>query len=507
MLLLGFLAASVPAVHAQTEYTKVRARIQCRALDGGSSAVFNLDRIPVRLLAPISKATAVRMTDAVGGIEIPYRSYDLAPQLEVVYKAKITTVLGGSASVTSDFEILDDGYAPRRESIPPKAGTVSGDVLDLGTVELSSVDCDLWYRGTLVIDDYHQQLQESLPGHSLRMLRRGGVITGVPWTSYDVIEIPTDFMSDNEYPDAIGRTCTLFHEFGHVIRHRLDGAKTHWTNDVFAYAYGRNHNGVEVTNVQYAFNEGWADYWEMRARPAGVCPASAPLPAGRDWNEWNVGNRLVELGRWASRPKNVKAIVFRPPGAPEPAASMVKVLQNNGGKIHSLHQFEQAFVRAYPTALASAADVATCPPNYVNDGVTCRRDETTAKPSYGRGGGSPLSACPAGQERSGLLCYPSCPAGFSGSGPFCRSVCPTGFTDDGLTCRNGFNIFAKTSRGRGAGSPMTCAAGKEQSGALCYDSCKVGYSGNGPVCWGSCPAGTRDDGAICWLVSVIIQGD
>src|SRR6188768_1006339 len=74
VLLTGVTSVSV--VHAQTQYTKVRANVQCRGLDGSSSVVFNLDRIPVRLLAPISKATAVRLTDAVGGIEIPYRSYD-----------------------------------------------------------------------------------------------------------------------------------------------------------------------------------------------------------------------------------------------------------------------------------------------------------------------------------------------------------------------------------------------------------------------------------------------
>jgi hypothetical protein len=502
IVFLVFAIFLATEVQAQTQYETVRANIQCRGLNNSSSVLFNLDRVAIRLMAPISKSTPVRLSDASGVIEIPYRSYDLAPQLEIVYKAKITTPLPGG-SATSDFEILDDGYSARRESIPLKAGTVIGNVLELGTVELSSVDCDLWYRGTLVIDDYHRQLQQTIPGNSLRMLRRAGVITGVPWTSYDVIEIPTDFMSHNEYANVNGRTCTLFHEFGHVIRHRLDGAKAHWTNDVFAYAYGRNHDGSEVVNVQYAFNEGWADYWEMRARPT-QCPTRTTDTSGRDWNEWKVGNRLIELGRRVGGTKNFKAAAAF---APDPAASMVNVLRNNREKIHSLHQFEQAFVRAYPAALPSAPAVAACPPDYHDDGATCRRDATVAKPSYGRGGGTPLSACPPGQERSGLLCYPVCPAGLSGNGPFCRSVCPAGYTDDGLTCRNGLKIVSKMSQGRGAGSPMICAAGKEQSAALCYDSCKAGYSGNGPVCWGSCPSGTRDDGAVCWSVSVIIKGN
>lgn len=146
---------------------------------------------------------------------------------------------------------------------------------------------------------------------------------------------------------------------------------------------------------------------------------------------------------------------------------------------------------------------------------------TTAKAcyvaSYGRGAGSPLSTCGAGHDKSGLLCYPSCKSGYTGDGPVCWQICPAGttdtgvacltpigtynkgccclfgnccgcnpgYTDFGCTCTGGGTSQTKSSYGRTAGSPMGCASGLQQSGALCYPACHTGYTGNGPVCWDS----------------------
>lgn len=146
--------------------------------------------------------------------------------------------------------------------------------------------------------------------------------------------------------------------------------------------------------------------------------------------------------------------------------------------------------------------------------------------SYGRGVGSPLSACPYGSDKSGLLCYPPCRRDYYGVGPVCWSNCapgyedhgavctrwphikgkgcccinigfwkngccgncPSGYRDDGCTCHRPWHTYAKSSYGRGVGFPMICAPGLEQNLALCYPKCKPGYSGIGPVCWAErCP--------------------
>ena len=149
------------------------------------------------------------------------------------------------------------------------------------------------------------------------------------------------------------------------------------------------------------------------------------------------------------------------------------------------------------------------------------------RPTTVRGAGTIPSECP-GEERNGALCYPRCPAGYTGAGPVCWqscspgytddgalcrrdaqiissdngqcpwydkcgitlakgcSKCPAGFANDGCTCRRDVNIVAKQTQTRGAGRPMSCAAGSYTDAGLCYPACPSGTSGVGPVCWSSC---------------------
>ncbi len=97
-----------------------------------------------------------------------------------------------------------------------------------------------------------------------------------------------------------------------------------------------------------------------------------------------------------------------------------------------------------------------CPAGYADHGATCFKHifDFFGKNTYGRGAGVPVSACPAGMERNGALCYPKCRVGFSGAGPVCFQICPAGYKDDGALCRKDAIIFAKASYGRGAGTVL-----------------------------------------------------
>ena len=58
-----------------------------------------------------------------------------------------------------------------------------------------------------------------------------------------------------------------FHEFGHALRHTVDGDQRHFTDDASRWTYGRGHGlcGSDAGYVDieaFAFNEGWAEYWE-----------------------------------------------------------------------------------------------------------------------------------------------------------------------------------------------------------------------------------------------------
>ncbi len=138
-----------------------------------------------------------------------------------------------------------------------------------------------------------------------------------------------------------------------------------------------------------------------------------------------------------------------------------------------------------------------CKSGYTDDGAFCRKDvKIVAKDSYGRGAGyaswdkdkciKEHGTC----EVNGGLYYPTCERGYEAIGCcICREKrCPSGYIDDGALCRKDAHIYAKHTYGRGAGSPMSCSGGLEQSGALCYPKCRSGFDGVGPVCWGSCPA-------------------
>jgi len=183
------------------------------------------------------------------------------------------------------------------------------------------------------------------------------------------------------------------------------------------------------------------------------------------------------------------------------------------------------------------------------------KSEFCWRDSYGRGAGVPLSDCPAGKDKIGLLCYSPCPAGFRRFGFDCHQVCPSDFVDQGLFCRrveygrgsgypwsfgDGFNNYGMLGRCHrdhpahgcemwgaiaypkcrpgysnfgccicrpnpfnceslgfgpnldiscpkriiiGDPLPMSCRAGLEMQGGLCYVPCRTGYTGVGPVCW------------------------
>jgi hypothetical protein len=427
---VGIVDVDSSASHAQTQYRSVRAIVECHSMDGSAPRVRRLRRAAIRIKAVVNIAGATAQTDDQGIVSIPYVSFDLAPGLSAVYQASIQTTAGG-APLATRFEVLDDGYQPRVDDVRQSSGVITGDVLDLGVVAVSSVDCDIWNDGVNLVEDYHTAIGTTVPGVGLRVLRRAGVITGGAWTSYDVIELPADFMTATEHTaSAHARTCTLFHEFGHVIRHVLDGSKAHFTDDVFRYAYGRNHSGEEITNAGYAFNEGWAQYWRLRSPSCNGLFNLTAIPPGRDWNELRVGNVLKALSDLAA--------VGGPLNGPK---SMIGVLASSPGRVHTLHQFEVVLKQRVP-GTPNPPFVAACPPDHVVEPATCRRDAATAKPSRGRGVGS-LPPCGAGRESSGGLCYPACPAGFSGRGPVCWGSCPAGSRDDGATCYRGTNVITR----------------------------------------------------------------
>ena len=509
----GSGGASIGAL--STIAVRTHGRVICRSPDPAGARDFPLEGLQV------SVADQSVTTDAAGDFTLFGLAAGDAVRLTVWYDGAIVAP-GGAPS--TPLQVMDDIHEPRSESVDRVALVVGTNGLDLAfdPIVLDSADCELWRIGADALRDYHAVRGASPPAGRLRIKRWGGVVVGGGHTFYDYLCVETDFLT--EQPGRWGREDTIFHEFGHSVRHVADGSQSHWDLDNFRWAYGRKHAGSEISNVHYAFNEGFAEYWALARRAPGRRFPSTLGADHRFWVENLVTNALLDLAQT--------------PGVGDRA--MLETLEQSAGEIHSLWAFEDRFALLH--GLPRPAPPPECPPNFRDDGLLCaNRDlHIEGKPSETRGAGTIPSECQPGEERNGALCYPNCNPGYSGAGPvcwkqcpagytddgaFCRrdvqivgadnsacpvydkcgltlakgcSTCPTGFHNDGCTCRIDVDIQPKDTYTRGAGSPMICPAGLDSDAGLCYAKCPPGLSGAGPVCWGSCPDGTWDNGATCY---------
>lgn len=125
------------------------------------------------------------------------------------------------------------------------------------------------------------------------------------------------------------RVC--FHEYGHVIRDKLDGDIWHWHADDVHYVYARNHKsckgqddfGIALDEKGFAFHEGWAEYW---SHDAPCCPNA-------------FGNEAIE-GTVAFDLQKLEDKVGRP--------AMVRVLARGENLIHSDSEFRREFTKEFP---------------------------------------------------------------------------------------------------------------------------------------------------------------
>jgi hypothetical protein len=477
-------------------FTRMTGRIVCQAWDGTTKIVNPLSFVTVNVDG------AGALTASAGAFELTGRFHGGVQRVGVVFSGSV------GSSPSTPLQVMDDLHASRSESRDSTPIATGGDLVDLGDVELSSVDCELWRLGTVVLEDYHQAAGRSPPAKKLRIKRWSGVWDGTPYTFYEYVVLTTNFPLKAPHRDEANRRSTLFHEFGHSIRHVADGDEVHWNWDNFRWAYARFHSGCEVFNTQYAFNEGWANFWED-GRVFTLAACNTVTSGFLDWNEDLIGKRLLELSGALCTPADPGTCRRR----------MVEVLEKNPGAIHSLWDFEKRYCALHSAGNRFCRSSTTprrtvpapCPPGFHDDGATCRLDNIRAKPSYPRGVGVVPTVCGSGQQLDAGLCYPECQSGYSGVGPVCWQRCPSGFRDDGAFCAKpqpygrgtGYawefgdppfdlgNAKRRCERDHGAGR---C----EQNGLIFYPRCRPGFHSVGCcVCSPNCTGGMTDIGVSC----------
>jgi hypothetical protein len=166
----------------------------------------------------------------------------------------------------------------------------------------------VWNGATIAYNEFVNSFGP-IPSGNYDVEYFGGWDTGTPWTNLNTTHWP------NTYPTG-GGDITSRHEFGHTIRHSLDGDDAHFFGDLVRFAYARYHDNCPETNEGFAFNEGWAEYWSH----AGGRSISGSKPME---NECIVNFLLSDLEK-------------KMPGGRK---DMIDVLRQNPGTIHSFDEF------------------------------------------------------------------------------------------------------------------------------------------------------------------------
>jgi len=170
----------------------------------------------------------------------------------------------------------------------------------------------VWLRSRAAYMDYVNRFHSIPPAGYYDIEYWSGIWTGTPWTNLDTTHWP------RHYPTGLsGETC--FHEFAHSIRHSFDGGQNHFNWDVTRFTYARYHDICDQTNDGFAFNEGWAEYWD-----GSDCSKSLQL----DFEiEGDVANALAQVAQCCEAG----------------AAGLLQVLHYNPGRIHSFEEFRKYY--------------------------------------------------------------------------------------------------------------------------------------------------------------------
>ena len=142
---------------------------------------------------------------------------------------------------------------------------------------------------------------------------------GVPFAHHTKIHWPSDYRPGSQ----AGGFEKARHEFAHTVRHGYDSSYAHWLTDVARFGYAQRHSLCKVTNAQFAFNEGWAEYWAGQVTAPPMCEGLDPQ---REDVEGFVAAKLHALADecYLSR------------------RTMNEVLKANPGRIHTFAEFRAA---------------------------------------------------------------------------------------------------------------------------------------------------------------------
>ena len=192
-------------------------------------------------------------------------------------------------------------------------GSHSG-LVNLGTYEISKDNgsgtpkCAVFQGAHNAYQNY-KQIIGSPPPDTSYLISADFPCCGVPFTTLDTTHWPGGYETGAAYS-------VNFHEFAHSVRHSFDGRRCTSSQTQPGTAMP-SHRTLPGQQRRFASTRGWAEYW---AHTPGTCGS------GTNFNqEGNVATALTGLEKCANR------------------ATMVRVLRENPGAIHSYNEFKTKF--------------------------------------------------------------------------------------------------------------------------------------------------------------------
>lgn len=231
--------------------------------------------------------------------------------------AKLVLTDDDGVRLSNWYSLSGSEWSTETSRIRTHSGTV-----DLGAWQISrdngagTPKCAIWQGAHNAYANYRQVIG-SRPPDTTYSISADFPCCGTPFTTTDTTRWPSGYQTGLGSGDQDGGFSVNFHEFAHSVRHSFDGSFLHFLGDVAAFQYPQNHTACKLTNPGFAFNEGWAEYWAHTLQTCGD---------GTNFSqEGNVATALDGLEKCANRP------------------TMVRVLRENAGSIHSYDQFRAKF--------------------------------------------------------------------------------------------------------------------------------------------------------------------
>jgi hypothetical protein len=217
---------------------------------------------------------------------------------------------------------------------------------DFQTLPVPLNQCALWNQLRKEYLDY-SRLMGAPPRYGKLSALWDGPNLGEPYTDYTTIVWP------NRYWAPVASTLVR-HEFAHTIRNASLGGRDTFLADARAGADPRLRGSpCRLITPQYAFHEGWAEYWAGDFWPAPDCPQHNP---DNQASEGNVAWALARLER----------------GCRGARRRMIQVLLDHGPAIHSLAAFIAALGSCQTPPLDPGAVTRVKPPPPISPDVWTR---------------------------------------------------------------------------------------------------------------------------------------